>query len=50
MSIHALGPAERDLRARSAGLRLGARSPDGHGAPLPAESRSHVSVWEKPAA
>ena len=43
-------PSELDLMARIAGLRLVERSADWHGAPLTAESRSHVSVWEKPAA
>jgi SAM-dependent methyltransferase len=43
-------PSELDLMARLAGLRLRDRWADWHGAPLTAESRSHVSVWEKPAA
>ena len=42
-------PAELDLMARLAGLRLRERSADWHGAPVSEESRSHVSVWEKPA-
>jgi len=42
-------PSELDLMARIAGLELVERSADWHGAPLTAESRSHVSVWEKPA-
>jgi SAM-dependent methyltransferase len=42
-------PSELDLMARLAGLRLRDRWADWHGAPLTAESRSHVSVWEKPA-
>jgi SAM-dependent methyltransferase len=42
-------PSELDLMARLAGLRLSDRWADWHGAPLTAESRSHVSVWEKPA-
>jgi SAM-dependent methyltransferase len=42
-------PSELDLMARIAGLRLRDRWADWHGAPLTAESRSHVSVWEKPA-
>jgi SAM-dependent methyltransferase len=41
-------PAELDLMARIAGLRLVERSADWHGAPLTADSRSHVSVWQKP--
>jgi SAM-dependent methyltransferase len=43
-------PSELDLMARLAGLRLRDRWADWHGAPLTAESRSHVSVWEKPTA
>jgi SAM-dependent methyltransferase len=43
-------PSELDLMARLAGLQLRDRWADWHGAPLTAESRSHVSVWEKPAA
>ena len=43
-------PSELDLMARLAGLRLRERSADWHGAPLAEDSRSHVSVWEKPAA
>ncbi len=42
-------PSELDLMARIAGLRLRDRWADWHGAPLREESRSHVSVWEKPA-
>jgi SAM-dependent methyltransferase len=42
-------PAELDLMARIAGLRLRHRWGDWHGAPFTADSRSHVSVWEKPA-
>jgi len=41
-------PAELDLMARLAGLRLRDRWGDWRGAPFTAESRSHVSVWEKP--
>jgi SAM-dependent methyltransferase len=41
-------PAELDLMARLAGMRLRARWGDWRGAPFTAESRSHVSVWEKP--
>jgi SAM-dependent methyltransferase len=43
-------PSELDLMARIAGLRLRDRWADWHGAPLTDQSRSHVSVWEKPAA
>ena len=42
-------PSELDLMARLAGLRLRERGADWHGAPLTSESRSHVSVWDKPA-
>ncbi len=42
-------PAELDLMARIAGLRLRDRWGDWRGGPFTAESRSHVSVWEKPA-
>ena len=42
-------PSELDLMGRLAGLRLLERSADWHGAPLTEDSRSHVSVWEKPA-
>lgn len=41
-------PSELDLMARLAGLRLRERWGDWHGAPVTAESRSHVSVWAKP--
>jgi SAM-dependent methyltransferase len=43
-------PSELDLMARIAGLELVERSADWHGAPLTADSRSHVSVWRKPEA
>ena len=42
-------PAELDLMARIAGLRLRDRWGDWRGGPFTADSRSHVSVWEKPA-
>ena len=42
-------PSELDLMARLAGLRLRDRWADWHGAPVGEQSRSHVSVWEKPA-
>jgi hypothetical protein len=42
-------PAELDLMARIAGLRPTARWADWSRGPFTAESRSHVSVWEKPA-
>jgi len=44
-----LWPAELDLMARIAGLRLRHRWADWHRAPFTGESRSHISVWEKPA-
>jgi hypothetical protein len=43
-------PSELDLMARLAGLRLRNRWGNWSGAPFTAESRSHVSVWEKPKA
>jgi SAM-dependent methyltransferase len=43
-------PSELDLMARIAGLRPVERSSDWHGSPLTADSRSHVSVWQKPSA
>jgi SAM-dependent methyltransferase len=42
-------PSELDLMARIAGLRLRERCGGWRGEPFTAESRSHVSVWEKPA-
>lgn len=42
-------PAELDLMARLAGLRLRERWGDWTRAPFTSESTSHVSVWEKPA-
>jgi SAM-dependent methyltransferase len=42
-------PSELDLMARLAGLRLRERWNDWHRAPFTGESRSHVSVWQKPA-
>ncbi|CCK31276.1 methyltransferase type 11 [Streptomyces davaonensis JCM 4913] len=41
-------PAELDLMARIAGLRLRDRWEDWNGAPFTGESTRHVSVWEKP--
>jgi SAM-dependent methyltransferase len=41
-------PAELDLMARIAGLRLRDRWADWHRTPFTGESRSHISVWEKP--
>ena len=40
-------PAEYDLMARIAGLRLSERWADWHRSPFTATSRSHVSVWTK---
>ena len=40
-------PSELDLMARLAGLRLRARWADWRRAPFTAQSRSHVSVYEK---
>jgi hypothetical protein len=40
-------PSELDLMARFAGLDLRDRWGDWHGSPLTADSRSHVSVWER---
>ena len=42
-------PAELDLMARLAGLRLRERWADWSRTPFTAASESHVSVWEKPA-
>jgi hypothetical protein len=41
-------PAELDLMARLAGLRLRDRWGDWRDAPFTADSRRHISVWEKP--
>lgn len=40
-------PSELDLMARVAGLTLRERWSDWHHTPFTADSRSHVSVWEK---
>jgi SAM-dependent methyltransferase len=42
-------PSELDLMAELAGMRLRERWADWTREPFTAESRSHVSVWEKPA-
>jgi SAM-dependent methyltransferase len=42
-------PAELDLMAELAGLRLRDRWADWTRAPFTSESRSHVSIWERPA-
>jgi len=41
-------PAELDLMARLAGMRLRERWEDWSRAPFTGDSRQHVSVWEKP--
>jgi hypothetical protein len=41
-------PAELDLMARLAGLRLAARWADWHRRPFNHDSTSHISVWQKP--
>jgi hypothetical protein len=41
-------PAEYDLMAELAGMRLRERWSDWSRAPFTSDSRSHVSVWEKP--
>jgi SAM-dependent methyltransferase len=43
-------PAEFDLMARLAGMRLRERWADWDRSPFAADSRKHVSVWEKPPA
>jgi SAM-dependent methyltransferase len=48
MPFRYVWPAELDLMAKMAGLRLRERWNDWHRAPFTSESRSHVSVWEKP--
>ena len=42
-------PAELDLMARLAGMRLRDRWAGWAGEPFTSESRQHVSVWETPA-
>ena len=42
-------PAEVDLMAEMAGMRLRERWEDWHRKPFTSESTKHVSVWEKPA-
>jgi hypothetical protein len=43
-------PSELDLMARLAGMRLRERWRDWSCAPFTSDSRTHISVWEKPAA
>jgi SAM-dependent methyltransferase len=45
--FRAVSPAELDLMARIAGLRLRERWSDWNREPFTAESTKHVSVWEK---
>jgi SAM-dependent methyltransferase len=47
--FRSVSPAELDLMARLAGMRLRERWGDWDRAPFTSESRKHVSVWEKPA-
>lgn len=49
MPFRAVSPAELDLMARLAGLRLRERWGGWRREPFTAESTKHVSVWEKPA-
>ena len=48
MPFRSVYPAELDLMARLAGMRLRERWSDWNREPFTAESRKHVSVWEKP--
>jgi SAM-dependent methyltransferase len=47
MPFRAVSPAELDLMAQLAGLRLRERWSDWDGSPFTSESTKHVSVWEK---
>jgi SAM-dependent methyltransferase len=47
MPFRAVSPAELDLMARLAGMRLRERWAGWRREPFTSESRSHVSVWEK---
>jgi SAM-dependent methyltransferase len=49
MPFRYVWPAELDLMARLAGMRLRARYADWRRSPFTSESRQHVSVWEKAA-
>jgi hypothetical protein len=44
-----VGPAELDLMARLAGMRLRERWGGWRREPFTSESDQHVSIWEKPA-
>src|SRR5262249_32897199 len=43
-------PAELDLMAQLAGMRLHQRWDGWSGAPFTSDSRQHISIWQKPAA
>ena len=47
--FRSVSPAELDLMARLAGMELRERWADWDRSPFTAESKKHVSVWEKPA-
>jgi SAM-dependent methyltransferase len=47
MPFRSVSPAELDLMARLAGMELRERWADWDRSPFTAESRKHVSVWEK---
>jgi len=49
MPFRYVWPAELDLMAELAGMRLRERWSDWRRAPFTSDSRGHVSVWEKPA-
>jgi hypothetical protein len=42
-------PSELDLMARLAGMTLRERWSDWNREPFTSDSRSHISVWQKPA-
>jgi SAM-dependent methyltransferase len=48
LPFRSVWPAELDLMARLAGMELRERWADWDRSPFTAESRKHVSVWEKP--
>jgi SAM-dependent methyltransferase len=48
LPFRSVWPSELDLMARLAGMQLRERWADWDRAPFTAESRKHVSVWEKP--
>ena len=49
MPFRYVWPAELDLMARLAGLKLRERWSNWQREPFTSESTAHVSVWEKPA-